>query len=319
MTAATLNAKIAIVGSGFIGRGWAARFASAGAQVRLWDADASVPGKALAWLDETLPAMEKLELIADAKAARGRVTAHATLEEAVRGVDYIQESAPEKLELKRELHARIDVADCASAVIGSSTSTFPGTKFFSGLKHAARCLVAHPANPPHLLPVVELVPMPITTPAATERCRALMAAAGQVPVLLKKEIEGFVMNRLQAGVIGEAMSLIADGVIEPDDLDAVMRHSLGLRWSFMGPFETMDLNAPGGFFDYATRYGEVLQALGRDLGVAKPWTKEAIAKVEATRRGRIASSDLVKRGSWRDRRLMALAAHKHATNRKEGE
>ncbi|MBL8700357.1 MAG: 3-hydroxyacyl-CoA dehydrogenase [Alphaproteobacteria bacterium] len=319
MTSPRLDATIAIIGSGFIGRGWAARFAAAGAQVRLWDAEPGVPAKALAWLDETLPAMEKLELIADARGARARVTGHATLEDAVRGVDYIQENAPEKLDLKRELHARIDAADCAGAVIGSSTSTFPGTKIFTGLRHAARCLVAHPANPPHLLPVVELVPMPVTSPAATERCRALMAAAGQVPVLLKKEIEGFVMNRLQAGVIGEAMSLIADGVIEPDDLDAVMRHSLGLRWSFMGPFETMDLNAPGGFMDYATRYGGVLQALGRDLGVAKPWTREAMEKVEAARRSRIPAGDLVKRGTWRDRRLMALAAHKHATNRKEGE
>ena len=247
-----MKATIAIVGSGFIGRGWAARFAAAGAQVRLWDADPAAPGKALSWLDDTLPAMEKLDLIKDAKGSRGRVSAHATLEDAVRGVDYIQENAPEKIDVKRELHARIDAADCASAVIGSSTSTFPGSRIFSGLRHEARCLVAHPANPPHLLPVVELVPTPKTSAATTERCRALMAAAGQVPVLLKKEIEGFVMNRLQAGVICEAISLVADGVIEPDDLDAVIKHSLGLRWSFMGPFETIDLNAPAGVRDYAT-------------------------------------------------------------------
>ena len=314
-----MNATIAIVGSGFIGRGWAARFAAAGARVRLWDADPAAPGKALAWLDETLPAMEKLDLIADAAGARARVSACATLEETVDGVDYIQENAPEKIELKRELHARIDAAPCANAVIGSSTSTFPGTRIFAGLKHARRCLVAHPANPPHLLPVVELVPTPETAPEATERCRQLMSEAGQVPVLLKKEIEGFVMNRLQAGVICEAISLVADGVIDPDDLDAVIRHSLGLRWSFMGPFETMDLNAPQGFLDYATRYGEPLRGLGRDLKVAADWPRAALERIEAERRQRVPQGGLVERGGWRDRRLMALAAHKKQMNAKEGE
>lgn len=314
-----MKAKITIVGSGFIGRGWAARFAAAGAEVRLWDNDAAAPGKALTWLDETLPAMEKLGLIKDAPGARARVRGCAVLEDALAGVDYVQENAPEDLPLKRALHARIDSADCASAVIGSSTSTFPGSRIFSGLKGAPRCLVAHPANPPHLLPVVELVPTPATTPAAIERCRTLMRDAGQVPVLLKKEIEGFVMNRLQAGVICEAMSLVADGVIDPDDLDAVMRHSLGLRWSFMGPFETMDLNAPAGFLDYAQRYGGPLRGLGRDLKVAADWPPAALERIEAERRKRVAKTALAGRGAWRDRRLMALAAHKKQMDSKEGE
>jgi 3-hydroxyacyl-CoA dehydrogenase len=146
-----------------------------------------------------------------------------------------------------------------------------------------------------------------------------MRTAGQVPVLLKKEIEGFVMNRLQAGVICEAISLVADGVIAPDDLDAVIRHSLGLRWSFMGPFETMDLNAPGGFADYAARYGAPLRGLGRDLKVATDWPAETLAAIEAERRARVPGGDLAARGAWRDRRLMALAAHKKQMNAKEGE
>lgn len=314
-----MKARIAIVGSGFIGRGWAARFAAAGADVRLWDSAAAAPGAALAWLDETLPAMEKLGLIADAAGARRRVVACATLAEAIGDADYIQENAPEKLDLKRDLHARIE-ADCPdAAVVASSTSTFPGSRIFGGLARASRCLVAHPANPPHLLPVVELVPTPDTSADALARCRALMQAAGQVPVVLHKEIEGFVMNRLQAGVICEAISLVADGVIDPDDLDAVIRHSLGLRWSFMGPFETMDLNAPGGFMDYATRYGGPLRGLGRDLKVGADWPAGALARIETERRARIPAGDLAARGAWRDRRLMALAAHKLQMNTKEGE
>jgi 3-hydroxyacyl-CoA dehydrogenase len=313
-----MNAAIAIVGSGFIGRGWAARFASAGAQVRLWDSDPAAPGAALRWLDETLPAMEKLGLIVDAPGARGRVVACGTLEQALAGADYVQENAPEALDLKRYLHRRIEAGAPASAVVGSSTSTFPGSRIFGGLAREARCLVAHPANPPHLLPVVELVPTPQTAPAAVERCRALMAEAGQVPVLLRKEIEGFVMNRLQAGVICEAIGLVADGVISPDDLDAVIRHSLGLRWSFMGPFETMDLNAPGGFRDYAERYGGPLRGLGRDLKVAADWPTAALTEIEGERRARVPREALAARGAWRDRRLMALAAHKKQMDSQEG-
>ena len=305
-----MKATIAIIGTGFIGRGWAARFASAGAEVRLWDSDAAAPSNTLSWLDVTLPAMEKLGLIADAASARANVRDFGVLENAIAGADYVQESAPEDLVLKRALHARIDDAECVNAVVGSSTSTFPGSRIFSGLKRFERCLVAHPANPPHLLPVVELVPTPATSAEALERCRALMRAAGQVPVLLKKEIVGFVMNRLQAGVICEAVNLVADGVIEPDDLDAVMRHSLGLRWSFMGPFETMDLNAPGGFLEYARRYGDPLRGLGRDLRVSADWPQAVLEHIEEERRSRVASSALVDRGAWRDRRLMALAAHK---------
>jgi 3-hydroxyacyl-CoA dehydrogenase len=313
-----MKAHVSIVGSGFIGRGWAARFAAAGAQVRLWDSDPAAPGAALRWLDDTLPAMEKLGLIADAAGARSRVAAAATLDAALAGADYVQENAPENLDLKRDLHRRIEAAVPAEAVVGSSTSTFPGSRIFGGLAREDRCLVAHPANPPHLLPVVELVPTPRTAPAALERCRTLMSEAGQVPVLLRKEIEGFVMNRLQAGVICEAISLVADGVIAPDDLDAVIRHSLGLRWSFMGPFETMDLNAPGGFRDYAERYGGPLRGLGRDLKVAADWPAAALDGIEAERRARVPKAGLAARGAWRDRRLMELAAHKKRMDREEG-
>ena len=145
--------------------------------------------------------MEKLGLIADAASPRANVRDFGVLENAIAWADYVQESLPEDLVLNRALHARIDDAECANLVVDSSTPTFPGSRIFSGLKRFERGLVAYPANPPHLLPVVELVPTSATSAEALERCRALMRAAGQVPVLLKKENEGFVMNRLQAGVI----------------------------------------------------------------------------------------------------------------------
>ena len=303
--------SVACVGAGLIGRAWAVVFARGGRAVRLWDADADAVPRALAWLDETLPAMASLGLIDDAATLRARVVAAPTLEACVAGVAYVQESVPEDLAIKRETHRRIEAAAPAEAVVGSSASALTGSRIFAGLAREARCLVAHPANPPHLMPVVELVPSPATAPAAVARTLALMAECGQVPVALKREIEGFVLNRLQAGVVNEAISLVAAGVIEPDDLDAVMRHSLGLRWSFMGPFETMDLNAPAGFLDYATRYGETYRRLGEQLGVARAWNEAACRTVEAARRARVPAAALAARQAWRDRRLMALAAHKH--------
>ena len=177
----------------------------------------------------------------------------------------------------------MDAAAGPETVLASSSSAIPASEYTAELKGRDRCLVAHPGNPPYLLPVVELVPSPWTAPAALDRSHRLFESVGQVPVRLNREIAGFVMNRLQAGVVCEAMSLVGQGIISPDDLDKVMRHSLGLRWSFMGPFETMDLNAPNGFQDYLDRYRIPYQKMGASWACADPWTKEASDAVLATR------------------------------------
>ncbi len=145
-----------------------------------------------------------------------------------------------------------------------------------------------------------------------------MEEVGQVPVLLNREIDGFVMNRLQAGVVNEAVHLVASGVMSPEDVDKTMRYSLGLRWSFMGPFETMDLNAPDGFKDYATRYHRSYESLGADLQVAERWNAAVIDRIEATRRKAVPRQQVAERQAWRDRRLMALLAHIATSDRKFG-
>jgi 3-hydroxyacyl-CoA dehydrogenase len=137
-------------------------------------------------------------------------------------------------------------------------------------------------------------------------------------VLVRKEIPGFVMNRLQTGVVNEAVQLVQMGVMSPADIDKVMRFSLGLRWSFMGPFETMDLNAPDGFLDYATRYGPSYEAMGRALMVAAPWSPAAIAAIEAGRRREVPKDKVGARQAWRDRRLMALLKHIADSDREFG-
>jgi 3-hydroxyacyl-CoA dehydrogenase len=250
---------------------------------------------------------------------RRRISASTSIADAVDGAIHVQESVWEQRDLKLKVFAEIDAAAGPDAVLASSSSAIPASEFTAELKGRGRCLIAHPGNPPYLLPVVELVPAPWTAPEVMDRTHRLFEDVGQVPVRLNKEVPGFVMNRLQAGVVCEAMSLVGRGVISPADLDKVMRHSLGLRWSFMGPFETMDLNAPNGFQDYLDRYRIPYQKMGSELRVADAWTKEASDAVLAARNARTPRAELPQRRRWRDRRLMALRQHIKTSDREIGE
>jgi 3-hydroxyacyl-CoA dehydrogenase len=137
-----------------------------------------------------------------------------------------------------------------------------------------------------------------------------MVAAGQVPATIHKEIEGFVLNRLQVALVAEAFRLVRDGVISPADLDATMKHGLGLRWSFMGPFETIDLNAPGGVADYCARYGGLYESVVASQMTPCTFTPPLVGLVDGERRASLPLTQHSERQEWRDRRLMALAAHK---------
>src|SRR5207253_9790700 len=143
----------------------------------------------------------------------------------------------------------------------SSTSGIVASRFTEELAGRHRCLVAHPVNPPHLVPLVELVASPWTASAIVTQAKAIYESVGQVPIIVKREIEGFILNRLQAVLLSEAFRLVSDGYVTPQDLDKTLKHGLGLRWSFMGPFETIELNAPEGIADYCRRYGASLSAL----------------------------------------------------------
>ncbi|MCC5868837.1 MAG: 3-hydroxyacyl-CoA dehydrogenase, partial [Gammaproteobacteria bacterium] len=166
----------------------------------------------------------------------------------------------------------------------------------------------HPFHPAYLMPLVELVPSEWTSETVIERARAFHSSLGQVPVVVRKEVDGYVGNRLQAAVVNEAMFLVGQGVISPADLDATLRWGLGLRWALMGPFETMDLNADNGIGEYMTKFGHVYQAMGAALGVQETWTRDAIAKVAESRRAEVPTQDLPARRRWRDRMLFATRA-----------
>jgi len=313
--------KIAIVGTGLIGRAWTVAFARGGCWVALWDA---LPGAAAAALD-LIPAM--LDDLADADLLGGqapaevlaRIEAVSGLAGALEDAGYVQESAPEVLETKIEITAAIAELAGPKAVIASSTSGFVPSAFTEAAPGRERCLVAHPINPPYLLPAVEIVPAPWTAPATVDSARRVLEAVGQETVVMRKELDGFVLNRLQAAVLCEAFRLVAEDYVSAADLDRAMAGGLGPRWSFMGPFETIDLNAPQGIRQYVERYGPLCQRLVPEKKVPCDWTEALDAGLEAARRDALPQDGLGERQAWRDRRLMALAAHKHKAAREIGD
>jgi L-gulonate 3-dehydrogenase len=312
--------KVAIVGSGFVGRAWAISFARAGHEVALWDADSSAPGKALTFIEAVLPDLVANDLVngASADTLRARMKPVADLGEALKGAAHVQENTPEDVKIKREIFSRLDALAAPETVLASSTSAILPSAFSEHLTGRARCLVAHPINPPYLVPAAEVVPAPWTDAAVVERTAAFLRAAGHAPIVMKRELDGFVMNRLQGALLEEAFRLVADGYAGVEDVDIGIREGLALRWSFMGPFETIDLNAPGGVRDYAERYQKIYANIFPSTQRRVDWTGPVMANVEAERRKRTPADGLVERQAWRDRRLMALAAHKRRADKDIG-
>lgn len=306
-----MSGKIAIVGSGVIGRSWAAVFARAGHEIALHDADPQSLALAVTWLRSTFEQFARLGIDVSVAETMARVSAASSMEDALEGAIYVQESVAEQLDVKAAVYAELDGIAGPDTILASSSSALSASSFTETLVNRSRCLIAHPTNPPHLVPLVEMSAAPWTDENAMATATELMWAADQVPVRIHEEVPGFVLNRLQAAVINEGMSLVGRGVISAADLDRVMKHGLGLRWSFMGPFETMDLNSDGGFAGYIGRFKDTFRALGDDLRVAEPWADRAIEAVETYRRDQVPLSEIQARQRWRDENLIALRLSRH--------
>ncbi|MGF6411597.1 L-gulonate 3-dehydrogenase [Paraburkholderia sp. MM5482-R2] len=306
-----IGKPVAIVGAGLVGAGWAIAFVRAGVTVRLFDANPRVSDKALAWAAEQLSALDAHGLLSEPpQVVVSRLVGVSSLKEAIDGAAYVQESVLERLDVKRPLMKDLDAIADADVIIGSSSSGIPASAFANDLQISPRVLIAHPVNPPHLVPVVELVPSTQTSAHTVEFVDRLMVAIGQSVVHVRKEVEGFVLNRLQAALLREAWALHRDGVASCEDIDKTVRDGLGWRWSFMGPFETIDLNAPGGIADYANRFGPLYYSIARSRVNDGPWNAEVIAQVEKDRRQHLCADDLAARRDWRDEKLMEFAARK---------
>ena len=304
-----MSDKVAILGAGLVGSAWAIVFARAGHAVSLYDGDGAQSRQALARVGDNMRELVGFGLLDDADAALARISIAGNLAEALDGAAYAQESVFERADVKTEFYAEIDKVAGADLIVGSSSSGIPASVFTEGLDCAARCLIAHPINPPYVIPLVEVVPAPWTADAAVQTCWDLMLDVDMAPVRLTREVDGFIANRLQAALLWEAFRLLEAGIATAEDIDKTISEGLGRRWTFIGPFETIDLNAPGGLQDYAARLGPSFFEFVKQGEPAEPWSEAVIAKAHGERRNKLPLREQPARQAWRDRRLMALAKH----------
>ena len=308
--------RVAIVGAGLIGRAWAAIFARAGWNVRLTDPHEQTLKAAPGLIRDELHALACYGLADDPDAAAARLSIAASLEDAVDDVEFVQENGPEIVEQKRIIFAKLDKLAPPDALLVSSTSAIAASRFTEMLPGRGRCLVGHPVNPPHLIPLVELCGAPWTAPDAIDRARKIYREIGQVPVTINREINGFVLNRLQGALLAEAFRLVGEGYISAEDLDHTVKDGLGLRWSFLGPFETIELNAPGGIPDYCARYTGFYKELASAAAGPEVYQSPNVDRVIAAWPHQPTPERVAALTQRRNERLAALAAHKAAQNSK---
>ncbi|XP_050393223.1 lambda-crystallin [Patella vulgata] len=306
----TSDMIVGIIGSGLIGQSWAMLFASAGYQVKIYDVDVEQVKKALQNIEQQLLDLQEQGLLRgnlNKQEQRERITAVSTIGDCVKGAFYIQECVPERLDIKKGVWGEVDKIVNVDVIMASSSSSLLPSKISDGLKHRNRFLVSHPTNPPFYAPLVEIIPAPWTDDDVVPTTKSLLERIGQVPVVLKKEIDGFVLNRIQYSIIGEAWRLINDDIISAEDLDKVMSTGLGVRYAFMGPLETAYLNADG-MKSYIERYAEMVYRIQKSFGQPLPMGGETGDKIHKELESYVCPVEcLAERRQWRDKRLAALA------------
>lgn len=297
-----MSFSVAVIGAGTIGRSFAWLFARSGYFVNVFD-----PRDDLAEVVAGLQADVSADAAAHNMVATqvGSITLAASVEEAVAEVGFVQESGPDVTQAKSELFAQIAAAAPADAVLASSSSTIPASLIARHLsaEAAARVIVGHPFNPPHLMPLVEVVPAAATSADTVERALEFYRSCGREPVALKREVRGFVGNRLQNALMKEAISLVQNGVIAAPDLDAVMKNSLGLRWSAVGQFEGMHLGGgDAGIRGFMHHIGTSFANIGElpldlsDTGMAEVYAQVELAYGETPSRAAAEARDRAQRG-----------------------
>ena len=315
--------KVAVVGGGQIGVGWAITFARAGLEVAVFEPDTGRRRAVLPEMGLRLRELEEHGLLADRPAdAIARVTVAADLDATVEGAAHVQECVPESLDLKVDLFRRLDSLADSGTTLASSSSSMTISDIASDLEGRARCLLVHPGNPPYLIKVVEVAPAPFTDPAVVESVRRLLCLVGMTPVTVRSEIECLVFNRLQGALLREALCLVRDGVVAPADLDKVVTEGLGRRWSIIGPLATAELNTRGGIRAHARSVGAAYARMAVQRGGDNPWTPELIGRVAEDLEARFPSARREEHLLWRDRELMKLEAEQRrrtATRRSEPE
>lgn len=295
---------IATVGSGLIGAGWAAWFLAQGFDVRAQDSDPKKEAFLRGLVDDVWPHLSKLGLAKGAD--KKRLSFHTSIAECVKSADFVQESVLEVPELKQDVIAQIDAAMPADRIIASSTSAIIPSELQAKCKHPERVVVGHPFNPPHLIPLVEVVGGQKTDPAAVDWSMAFYDSIGKKAIKLNKEIQGHYVNRVQEAMWREVIHCVAEGIVSVEDADIGVAYGPGLRWAIMGPSLTFHLGGgPGGMKYFIEQFGPHIGQNWESLG--NPQITPEIQQELIDGTGREASGrnyrELV---DWRDRCLVGI-------------
>lgn len=301
--------NIACVGVGLIGRGWATQFAARGFDVTLYDADDAVLKQALPQVRSSLAFLEANAFLApgEAETAFERIVTAGSLADAVRSADYVQESAFEDYAVKESLFSEMDAQAPERAILASSTSGLLMTRIQKAAAKPGRCVLVHPFLPVHLMPLVEVVGGQRTSPKVLTSTCELMRNIGKSPVMLKKEVPGFIVNRLQAALLREAIDLVAGGVASAAEVDEAFRLSVGLRGPFLGPLMRVHLAGDGieRFFEnYTQSYRIRLDSMASWSSISKQAAEATIEGVRAMEMVRTMSPEELKR--WRDEMIVKV-------------
>lgn len=308
--------SVACVGGGTIGFSWAVLFARHGMRVKIYDVSEGVLNQANAELRSAYDTFVEVGAMTEAEvtAALKRITTTTDLTEAVREADYVQESGPERYRIKRDIYRGLDRFARPEAILASSTSAMLMTEIQSATTRPQRCVVAHPYNPPHIVPCVEVVPGEATSAETVETTRDFMARMGRAPVVASKECRGHIVNHMQAVLYREAMWLVGNGVATAAEIDLAFRTGPGLRLALMGPFMVGMFTSPGGLQD--TMVDRKLdhsveddipsrverEAPPRTPETAREWAKLCAAQMEAE----LADTDMDAVKKWRDAKLLQI-------------
>jgi 3-hydroxypropionate dehydrogenase (NADP+) len=302
--------RVACVGSGLVGQGWATLFALAGYEVVLEDINNELLDEALRRVEKQLRFLEGAGLAAGVDEALGRLSKSTSLSDAVEGVDFVQESVFESYAVKKDVFREMDEATGPDVILASSSSGLLMSEIQKAATfHPERCIVAHPWNPSYLVPLVELSPGEKTNEKTTLRTRELMEDIGKVPVVLRKEVPGFIANRLSAALWREALNIVDSGVASAEDVDKAIVNGPGLRWAIMGPYLTYHLGGGRGGIEYLMRHIDVSKA--KWLETMAKWTETPASAVEKAITG-VHEMETVKAHSfeelekWRDDGLVGV-------------
>ncbi|WP_077000024.1 3-hydroxyacyl-CoA dehydrogenase NAD-binding domain-containing protein [Variovorax sp. KK3] len=267
--------RVAVVGTGVIGASWAAYFLAHGLDVDATDPSPGAEARLREAVAQHWPTLERFGLAEGASMDRLRF--HPDLEAALRDCDFVQENGPERLDFKIDLFRRMDAAAPAHAILASSSSGLRVSDFQSGCANPQRVVLGHPFNPPHLIPLVEVIGGEGTSADAVARTMDFYAAIGKRPIHVKREVKGHIANRLQAALWREAFHLVEQGVASVADIDTAIAHGPGLRWALMGPFMNLHLSGgAGGVAHVLAHLGGPIEDWWKDLGA--PTMSEAIKK-----------------------------------------